>query len=140
MTVIWPLIALLYLSHNVEVKDSSIEWLRYIVSSRKGTHFGTPRPDLDYNRNVRWSCPHHSYHGDRHDLESGQVSQGKINQNPRLFSFSLKSELKGFERYSPEENFGFQEDRNQRQQPAGIFPMTRSQKYLIMSYEESKSS
>merc|ERR1712203_689471 len=34
---------------------------------------------------------------------------------------SLKSELKGFERYSPEENFGFQEDRNQRQQPAGEY-------------------
>merc|ERR1711997_949811 len=34
---------------------------------------------------------------------------------------SLKSELKGFERYSPEENLGFQEDRNQRQQPAGEY-------------------
>ena len=32
----------------------------------------------------------------------------------------MKSDLKGFERYRPEENLGFQEDRNQRQQPAGI--------------------
>ena len=73
MTVIWPLIALLYLSHTVEVIDSFIKCPSYFVSSRKGTQFGTPRPTLDCNWNIRWSCSDHSCHGGRHDLESGQV-------------------------------------------------------------------
>ena len=54
-------------------------------------------------------------------LKVARFEQSKgINKKSERIVFSLKSELKGFERYSPEENLGFQEERNQRQQPAGI--------------------
>ena len=81
MTPIWPLMALLYLAHTVEVEDLFIDCPRLPVISfhhGSGTQSGSAGPDLDYIRNLRWGCPHHSCHRGHNDLESGEVGEKEI--------------------------------------------------------------